>query len=134
MSKKLKDDLAEYFRRYRIPLRLVLNTDLAVALIRVGTPEAIRAAEKLLQRRVTATVRDVLRRDLAPPKDLTPKVSVVRQRTYNRSGQWTMPTRTEIRFKKIQVGMTREQILKKGVPTRDISRWTRSGNIVWSTP
>lgn len=132
-SKKLKEQIRDYLGRYHIPLRLVLNTDLSVALIRIGTPEATEMVEELLKKRITATVRDVLKRERAPVADLTPRVSIVRPRTYNRLG-WSVPIASEIRFQKIQVGMTKEQILKRGVPKRDISRWTKSGNIVWSTP
>ena len=134
LSKELRKSVEDYFDRYRIPLRLVMRTDITVALLRVGTPEAVEVAEEILGRKISATVGQLFKERKPPVAKGPPKVSIVHQRTYNRKGRWTMPKRTEDRFQRICVGMTKDQLVTRGIPLRDITRWTKAGNIVWSTP
>ena len=124
-SVRVRMAVEDYFEKNRISRQFAVRADVLLALVRINTPETRAAAETLLGMKVSPL----------PPmwarENRTPRVSVIRERSYGRSKR-TMPTKTEKRFNLIRVGMTRDQIVKKGVPPRDVSRWTKSGNIVWS--
>ena len=132
-SIKLRLAVEDYFEKNHIPLGASLRTDVILALVRMNTPEARSAAEQLLGKKITTYPAAV---PPWPPKPVSKpkiqKVSIVRERTYNRKGKWAMPKKTQEKFSMVRPGMTREQLVARGVPSRDLSRWTKSGNIVWS--
>jgi len=98
------------------------EADLAVALLRVGTPEALDYAGDVLGIRITRCPSGI---PPWPPKPVRRKatgprvVSVVANPCLPTTQAWQ-------RFRLVRVGMTEDQLRARGISSRDIRVWTRA--------
>lgn len=106
------------------------QADLAVALLRVGTPEALNHVQDVLGLRIT----------VCPPA-LPPRVPkpVRREATgpilsLVTDNPCSPRTDAHRRYALVRVGMTREKLLARGVTVRDLKVWANRGWIAWRSP
>lgn len=106
------------------------QADLAVALLRVGTPEALDHVQDVLGLRITRCPTAVPPRVPKPVRrEATgPTLSLV---TDNPCSPRTDAHR---RYALVRVGMTREKLLARGVTVRDLKVWANRGWIAWQSP
>lgn len=118
MRSQLARDVGAYVEAHG--LTSMLRADLVLMLLRIGTPEALRRAEKLAGVAITRCPPAV---PPWPPKPVqrTPAAPRVTARVPNNplvrsSGAYQ-------RFAQVKVGMTVEQLLSRGITRRDIRCW-----------
>jgi len=106
------------------------QADLAVALLRVGTPEALSHVEDVLGLHITRCPAAVPPRVPKPVRrEATgPTLSLV---TDNPCSPKTDAHR---RYELLRVGMSREKALARGATVRDLRVWENRGWISWQGP
>ena len=114
-------EVENYLVRHGVPLERVTKVDLVLALLRINTPKALVEAERLVGKPITRGPSAV---PPWPPKPISglPRSSTKIIRVDFPPGQHQM----------VKVGMTRDQLLARGVTRQNIFRWTRTGRIRWS--
>lgn len=105
-----------------------LTVDIVLALLRINTPESLARASKLAGIEITKCPPAV---PPWPPKPVAAR-AVVKVVRVGRNP--CLPTTGAFqKFRMVRVGMTREQLKKRGLDNRDIRQWTNQGHIEWST-
>jgi len=127
-SPQVQRKVSSYFAERSIDVALVTRVDYVLALLSANTRETLGIAEGIIGKAITRcpTVQppDPRQSILAPRKE--PVVSKVVRNP-------CLPTtRAFQRFKEVKVGRTREQLLSRGVTTRDLSVWKKAGYLEFS--
>jgi hypothetical protein len=116
--------LDEYFYEAGVPVDLITKTDIALALLRIRAPGAREAAEQLIGVKVKVLPSGV------PPWPPKPVTKVQRKTLVRRApNPCARSSSAWKRYEEMRVGMTRDQILARGISTRDLCDWTRKGAI-----
>lgn len=123
MTKELDDQVQEYLRANGIS-GAVLQCDVALALLRIGTSEALELAQSKLGVRITRCPPAV---PPWPPKPIpqAPREPRVTKRV---EGNPCVPSSDmHRRFARVRVGMTVQQVIDKGATRRDLRVWRERG-------
>jgi hypothetical protein len=118
----MPSSLAEYFAAHGVesPSR----ADTVLALLRIGTPDALREAELIVGKPIHRCPPAI---PPWPPKPIQRKLAeprVVRKADPN---PCLPATDAHRRFGKIKVGMTLHDLLERGLSRRDIRVWIKRG-------
>lgn len=114
-----REAVAEYLRV--LGLEEPSRADLVLALLRVNTPQSLAAAEGIVGRPVTRCPPSI---PPWPPKPVAkaPRAPTVRKVARNPC----LPTTPAFqRYREVRVGMTRDQLLARGITHRDLRKWAR---------
>jgi hypothetical protein len=118
---KLDQGLRDYFRQNRVHLPSVCKADVILALLRMGRrPEA----EELLGKPITVcppAVPPWPPKPVEKPRARGPVVSKVKRNPF------TLGTKAHEKYNRIQVGMTRNQVISKGITYQQVYHWRRDG-------
>jgi hypothetical protein len=115
----MQKSLDEYFAEHGIaePSR----ADTVLALLRINTPEALRAAEVIVGRPISRCPPCI---PPWPPKPVqrapTPRVVRVGDNPHYPSSS------PHHRFSQVKVGMTLDQLARRGISRRDIREWVKA--------
>jgi hypothetical protein len=121
-------DLEAYFDSLRVDANQVRRVDIIMALLRMGSEEGRRLAEKLAGRAIQKCPPAV------PPWPPKPVAHVPREVVVKvGENKFTSGGTASERFGKIRRGMTREELRRKGLSSRDLFDWTAAGMIEWAT-
>jgi hypothetical protein len=103
------------------------QADLALVLLRIGSPEARRVVEMLMRRRITVYPPLFLRwrYNIQSPVVLRPRLTAVAANP-RKPG-----TRAHLLYEQFRPGRTEEQLRARGVRTCDLRRARRRGWIEW---
>jgi hypothetical protein len=118
---ELKVRLGSYFAQQRIDARDVLRVDIVLALLRLGELERV---QELTGRPITKCPSGV------PPWPPVPPKATARSPVVSMIG--TPPcasTEMAARFASVRKGMTKAQLLARGVTQRDIRYWEKTKRI-----
>jgi hypothetical protein len=123
----LRDRVEAYFTEERIDPDLAQRVDVILALLTINTTEALRVASHLGGFSIKKCPPAV---PLWPPAPVQgarlPRITRVEKNP-------CLPTTGAFqRFRQIRRGMTRTQLLGRGLTTRDLRLWERAGFIAWS--
>lgn len=113
----------DYFRQLNIDSARLTRADVAVALLRLGHLEQ---AQELTGISITQCPSYM---PPWPPKPVQ-RVSTGPVLTYKASDKAYRAGMGE-RWNLVQVGMTREQLIARGITTRDLKYWAKEGSIKW---
>lgn len=103
------------------------DADVVVALLRIGTPQALARAEKLLGRPITRCPTGI---PPWPPKPATR--APAKPRVARVAPNPCLPTTGAFqRFQLIHQGMTEDQLRRRGLSRRDVRLWTKAKHIEW---
>ena len=112
--------LTKYMREHQVDRPL--KADVALALLRMNTPDSLAEAERLLGIKIKRCPPAV---PPWPPKPApTSKVKKVLRVGPSPYAAGSAP---EARFKSVRVGMTVDQLHARGVSDRDVAQWRRQG-------
>lgn len=119
MTRDLEAKLQKYWAEVKV--RGPGRADTVLALLRIGTREALSEAELIVGKPITRCPPAV------PPWPPKPARSEEHRVVVRVERNPCLPTTDAFqRFKKIRVGMTEPQVLRRGVTKRDIRRWSKS--------
>jgi hypothetical protein len=122
MSPELEQKLADYFVEHSI--QVPATADVAVALLRINTEESLSEVERMTGRKIKKCPAFL---PCWPPKPVTQKRAPRVTRTARNPCLPTTPAFQ--RFRKIKIGMTEDQLARRGVTRRDLRRWRRLGHV-----
>lgn len=129
----LKSQLVRYFEFHRIDPGSATSADTVLAYLRINTPLSLRYAEKIMGKKITVCPAAV---PPWPPKPVAkkPRDAVVASVKYRpaKNGK-ELPRKTVEKFSLVKKGMTKNNLMAKGLSKRDVTRWTKSGCITWSS-
>jgi hypothetical protein len=125
LTPDLRQQVGAYIEAHRLEPEHLLRIDLVLALLRIYSPEALGAAEKLAGRPITKCP------PCLPPWPPAPVRPPQGQRTVTKVARNPcLPTTPAFqRFRLVRLGLTREQLRARGVTTRDLRLWTRAGHV-----
>lgn len=123
----LKQRLDAYFTLQHVDLRHVLRVDLVLALLRIGGEDALERASELTGRPITKCPSAV---PPWPPKP--PPLRAALPRVTKIGEPPSEGTEMHGRFMWVRVGMTREQLLRRGITPRDIRYWEKTDRLEFS--
>jgi len=101
-----------------------MKCDEALALLRANTPESLRLAQEMLGVTITRCPPALM---AWPPKPVaTSGGRDVRIRKLA-SNPFREGSTSEAKFRRMKLGMTRVEILSRGISSRDIRQWSERG-------
>lgn len=123
---RLSGIVDKYFAEHNLPRDQRQPSDVVLALLRINTLQSISYAAMIVGKPITHCPPAI------PPWPPKP-VAVVKRTSICKVGRNTfLPTTGAFhRFRRVRVGMTKEQLKSRGVTQRDIGRWTKSKHIEW---
>lgn len=104
--------------------------DTVIALLRENTPASLAEASALAGIQITKCPPAV------PPWPPKPVETRTREKKIARVGSDNpcLPKSDAFqKYRRLRVGMTREELRLRGVHRRDIQTWTKNGSIVWTS-
>lgn len=112
--------IKDYFREQGI--EQPLQCDVALALLRINTPESLVEAEELLGVKITRLPPAI---PPWPPR----RAEVEKKVRVKRVGRspYEPGSRADQRFRQVRTGMTADQLAARGVSRRDVQQWTARG-------
>ena len=116
----MRRQVQDYYRRHGIPPERATRADEVLALLRINTPQALARAEELVGKPIERCPSAV---PPWPPKPVGKAPGDPRiLRVDFPPGQHQI----------VRIGMTRQQLLSRGVTRQNILKWTKVGRIQWS--
>lgn len=114
--------LSRYMEGNRIDPRTCLRVDLVLALLRIDTPEALDRVRELTGKLIVKCPSAV------PPWPPLPPAARPQVPTVTMVGKNDFPSSRPMaaRFGQVKKGMTREQLLARGITARDINYWQKN--------
>lgn len=115
--------IEEYLVSHNVPLNRITRADLVLVLLRINTPEALVEAERIVGKPIAKCPSAM------PPWPPKP-ISEPRARQAKIIRVDFPPGQHQV----VRIGMTREQLLARGVTRQNLFKWTRTGRVKWSKP
>lgn len=124
-STELQFTASAYMVDHRLRAEDLLPVDVVLMLLRIGSPEALEHVTKITGHPITHCPPAV------PPWPPKPVAKTKRGPILVRVEANAYPRQTSMhdRFAKVRLGMTREQLLTRGVTARDIRYWQKNDRI-----
>jgi hypothetical protein len=119
LPRPAQEAVTEYLRAHG--LAAPSRADVVLALLRVNTQQSLAAAEGIVGRPVTRCPPAI---PLWPPKPVVRAPRAPRVKAVGRNP--CLPTSGAFqRYRTVRVGMTRDQLLARGVTHRDLRKWAK---------
>lgn len=116
--------LTQYFESSAIPIDKATKVDVVLGLLRLGGKDARQLAQQL------AGVPIRIFPATPPPWPPKPVAKVSKTVLIRRGDNPCLPTTDAFqRYRRLRVGMTREQLIARGLTTRDLTDWSKRGHI-----
>jgi hypothetical protein len=125
LTPDLRQQVGAYIEAHRLNPEHLLRVDIVLVLLRINSPEALGAAEKLTGRPITRCPPSL------PPWPPAPVRPPQGRRAVSRVGRNPcLPTTPAFqRFRAVRPGLTKEQLRVRGVTARDLRLWVRAGHV-----
>jgi hypothetical protein len=121
----LRRQVGGYIEAHRLEPEHLLRIDVVLALLRINSRDSLEAAEKLTGRPITRCPPQL---PPWPPVPVRPPQGVARVIKIARNP--CLPTTPAFqRYRLVKLGLTREQLLVRGVTARDLRVWMRAGHL-----
>lgn len=122
--------VSEYVQDHQLEPAKLLRVDLVLVLLRVGHPEALQRVAELTGKAITACPSGMPPWPPKPPARSpgSPAAKIIHV------VENPCPPQTDMhrRFGLVKKGLTREQLIGRGVQSRDIRYWQAKGHIKFS--
>lgn len=122
LSEDLQDKVLGYFEDHGIPVARAVRADVVLALLTINDEPSLEAAQQLVGRPITICPSRPIP---WPPKPVARSLEPVVRKVVPNPCQPS--TDAYKRFKSVRLGLTKEQLMARGVTQRDVTRWTRLG-------